>query len=1133
MRPREPGEPAEFVELAVPQEEVARPPAAPAEAKPAEKVKPKPHITPPAIKRRARRQARPLEKEIVNYYETNTGEFAEAGREARMVGEEEGQAAFAMDTRFAGKIPGEILDHFPGRKVPLPLRPYIRGNRPGALGEETMTAIGPEALIDYAKSLAAGRKGDLARAIAGARAFAESVGDIETVEKIDRYQALLDIDAYDRLEQRQILAGQLPTEALPADAEQRELPVERPELPQRAKEAAVSRAAENIAAIEEVLSPNLATSKQKAHAHILAKKAGLLGKEGKPTLTYRRIAYDATGASSMIEMTQADAVKFVAALRIMVEPTPAARIPTPAASLTKPEQARLRKVARTQAVYEQVKGYINHLGELPKEPGLRKAYIRNLETAARMMRRRGRRIERAERRGKEANDLNPWWSARYSVGDAELRAGVPLQAEFTDFVHTAARASLDAQKNFQTKLKGIGKSLFTIAIHRGQNEHIADWLFEEEQAKRSQLWERLDSDSRQLATMLHEFIQTESANEIREARWRIWDRADRRLGTRAEWLGAQLGRIRNKDLPTAKRLARQIAALELDLENAKPPNAPNSALEEGRKAKAEDKLSDWIASETWGTRKFYYMSEQPAGSLVEQLMPEGISERLEEAEPSAGLAPRVKPRGVKTRRGRPARARGQSVISAVLHHYERAMVANRTSDPLQGFWQSFEESGPSRAGVRDMREFVRSALGTPRHASLPTKIARMAGKIFWRVYFITPLKAAWYFTRNLHQNIAFAGTQISLVEALKAGLKIATGRANPQMAKDFANQWRVNISQRRRIGRQFLLQEEGNIRQEAGNRAVMVMDAVAQLPLFSDEINRIQPWGLSHQIAYDNVQAYSRRKISYAKLSRRLRLATLHPAQRLELQQMLNRKDYTTFVPRYAELKTENIHFKYETAFRSAAEQTPAGRAWMGLMTFPRGTFEIAYQNAVKPLCQGIATGSGNQIYQSLVALMALWLGSWMARRLLHKLTGRLAYDPIETVVRYTPLSPGAARINELFNDISSVLYRSEQQDWSVGQTVDALMGIGVNNLAFFIPACDTCINYYEVKKDVRGVRLWRLVKKEALAKYLKDTGKPFRKADREWQENIQHVIFGGAEEPRKEAVEVRPARAERMTRAR
>ncbi len=166
--------------------EIERPKPTPV-AKPAAKAKPK--KSPTEIK--LSRERTKLQKDILDYHNREIGPIdAEAfGIANETVGEGE-QYGVAFSTSFGGKFPGELTDHFPGGKIPIKYRKFLRENVSHGRGEETLSALGGDEFLRRVEIMAQGQKGDARRAIDSAEKFAKSTRDTEMLLRIKRYRDL-------------------------------------------------------------------------------------------------------------------------------------------------------------------------------------------------------------------------------------------------------------------------------------------------------------------------------------------------------------------------------------------------------------------------------------------------------------------------------------------------------------------------------------------------------------------------------------------------------------------------------------------------------------------------------------------------------------------------------------------------------------------------------------------------------------------------------------------------------------------------------------------------------------------------------------------------------------------------------
>jgi hypothetical protein len=107
-------------------------------------------------------------------------------------GEVVGEDQYGLDylpAQFAGKIPTELTEALQGR---FNLRARLKGNVPGAMGEDALATLGTDEYVRRLELIAAGKKGVTARAIAAMKPFAKEIGDVETLQQIERMELLQD-----------------------------------------------------------------------------------------------------------------------------------------------------------------------------------------------------------------------------------------------------------------------------------------------------------------------------------------------------------------------------------------------------------------------------------------------------------------------------------------------------------------------------------------------------------------------------------------------------------------------------------------------------------------------------------------------------------------------------------------------------------------------------------------------------------------------------------------------------------------------------------------------------------------------------------------------------------------------------
>lgn len=734
--------------------------------------------------------------------------------------------------------------------------------------------------------------------------------------------------------------------------------------------------------------------------------------------------------------------------------------------LSDKEQKMLRGLSRTEDNFNTILDVISK-NPLPENEDMREFLFDNYQTMA----------DKIYKKSLKPNkpyvswlmELQPIRNVLYEI---EMKSGVNLYDSFRTAIYdasTAHQASINIV-NRTLEEAGIKRRLATLPVN--QNEHLRWWLHDPTDEVGLAAWENMDEKTRKIGTAMRELYQNEGKYRIGLLRFKLWSE------------------YKKKPKSVKKDQAEAI-------------------LEEGRKALEGENFKDWILKQDWVARENYYPSIRESQSLVDEivtsLVPKDILTRFTKLQ-------KMIPFEAYSREGKGSPIEG-SVVQNTVNHFSRINTALLTMDNLTKFWKNFEGINPKQSDINIMREYVNNILGRGSKQGLPLRWAKKALRTFWRFYFINPFKGTWFFTRNVFQTPGYGATQLSWKEAAISMKDIVLRKGVEQRTEDRDLMWKAGISERAPVYQQWMMLEESKVRDPVRGYFANFAEEVGRIFIYSDEINRTLTWNPIHRAAQRNIEDLRSGKINLKQFNHRLKLDTLHPKQQIDLMNLLNEGMDREFVREIADFKTENIHFRYRTGLRSPAEQTLIGRMLVGLMVYPRGVFNLAWQNSIKPLHSGIVTGNYGKAYRGLANLIALYVGASLARRLLYKVAGKEAYGLVQTIFSYSPLAPGPAWLFERVNNFSWVV---QEKGMSLA-TLNEAAKIGGDITEFLIPACDAYIDYYESQKDVKGVNFWNLMKKRLMKMYFHKTGKKYSRTDRDMWQKIAHVLFSGGFEMEKE----------------
>ena len=694
---------------------------------------------------------------------------------------------------------------------------------------------------------------------------------------------------------------------------------------------------------------------------------------------------------------------------------------------------------------------------------------------------------------------------RYALIDLERRTGVPLYKIHSSLEDNATRGGNEAYSILMEELKKIGMNPWNIAWYNVQDPLIAKALFEEDVVERQKLFDVLTEKQQLLFNAANNILQGPKAHAVRELRWWRWNRAD---------LAAEETTNKKKK-----------GSLTKEARRLRPPDIKDSdairLLEEGREAQKIGKLSEWIRTQTFGTRARYFMSE-PISRTMEETILTPIEFKLGVEEGRALTSKELSE--LRTRKGE-SEVMQKPLLQALMYSLQRSLVANAIKDDFVVFQEAFQKTEPSDSDRVRMQTYMDNVIGTPQEAGIFVRSGEFLNRFFWRTFAMQVKKIGHYSFRNLAQMILATG-QLSKAAAFESTVRLA-GKRSELRAQAFAEDWE-NVTQKRSMQQEFMLLRETStqiptaegktLRKAASQKLGLLADAVGKLIPLSDEIDRRFSWPVFHQAAETAFKRYSKSK-NFSWLRTYLFFDTLERPQQDRLRGFLEKGDIAEFAKLYARWKTENTFFKYTLKGRSLEEQKRAGRLLSGLINFPRGMVNVFYRNAIKPLKSGMVNAEGIRLYQGVAATISVWVAFRIAQELTYQLMGkryRDDYSIYDMIFHgYDPLSIGARtgiRLYDVFTDRAGGIV--EKNGFSLKSADDIGKLISDNLIEPYFPLVDFYVSYYEASNDAAGVKLWTAIRQSLDRRYLKKYGRKFDYARRSTRQRINHVLFGSEEQP-------------------
>jgi len=822
---------------------------------------------------------------------------------------------------------------------------------------------------------------------------------------------------------------------------------------------------------------------------------------------YRSFLFDITGKTSTREMTEKELETVAVEMNKRVSQE-GIRSGAEKIGLTEKELNNLTSSTKGEFQGEALDTVLNHymagqkLPDAEQFPYMRRQQINELKNLVRSISNRVGLRQRQATNSTTAfdriviraqNDFGDFRSMRYWMAGLDSQYGRRAYEKHLDLEMARRNSIEDSRKIFEDIFKSHGLNPKKLGrISREEANIIGGYLDAEAGSeKEAELFASLTKEQQAIAAALSDIVHIDplspdntgiAAKMVRSYRYKIWKTAHIKLQAANIKLQAKLDaltilqsqleetrkRSKTKDKIKINRAKKanikqqeEIAAeiqKNIDTDEANlPPKATLDMMDVlmAEEQKGHGSYMAALSRLDFGTRKSYYMTDTDFGAAIKALLNATnldftTKEKGDTGVPVNSVA--FGDRSVNSRQGDADMLLNRNPVDAVMQHLQRVSLLESTYYPLQSLHEEFSgvRVTPNQRDV--LLKYQNNLLNVFEHAGLAARVASTIKHKFWQMKGADPTFLARFTIRNLGQS-GLGAAHIDLARA-PAWLIKSLVNPNPNLKEDFNTYLHREIIDRMHYYNQMGLLDSSTVGLYSGSWAGW-QDFGAKQFAASDTINRMLTWRIFHEGGYNSVQEFANGKITDKELSRRLKLDILPGPQRTMLQNLLVEKDYDLFVRRYAQFKTQNIQYSYETTAKSAHEQTVGNKPWMGVMTWSRSAVE-QYNLAGQAMINGYKNGDG-QMFRQGVYFYTKFALSFAGLSAFYKwLTG--GEDDLYGLFNSIAYFPGSSpEVDTILNTIEmgNRLFKVLQDpDKDLEEKLTKTLDFGINSLGFyFAPA--------------------------------------------------------------------------------
>ena len=465
------------------------------------------------------------------------------------------------------------------------------------------------------------------------------------------------------------------------------------------------------------------------------------------------------------------------------------------------------------------------------------------------------------------------------------------------------------------------------------------------------------------------------------------------------------------------------------------PEEQKNILAGAKKAWNEDKFEEYTNAlfdngQRFGLRKFYYQSHVTTQSDTEEYLKSARAGALDPLRTTEAESPSLFSSRTKKRKtiGSP---KPGSIFTNTMNAYKSLVAQNTAAKDISKLYKMYNEDPMSDNDKDYLDSFFSKVLRKGEKIRQPFKLGTKTSGLFWTTH-QSPIanyklgdsfmpKAFQLVARNGLQPVAEGGqvvnarsfTKHSMIVANAMLRKFSLSEIDVEMGEDFKNSFGGYVSQKQSIYRDTMFMDLGrsttaaNTPEKVIGMAKVLLEKTGKGYVAIDNLDRAIAWPAQYLTVKDAALRYQNKEITANKFLDLTLIDTMMKDAQVETALDLLEGDNVRELANYvADITVFDIHRGYKVTERAGVERTAEQRTLTGILTYPRGRYDLYFNRGLKRIYEGIKDGDFSKAKRAAQGVGKGVVGSEIADAILKGLGIGGAYSVIRA--GYNILSPVA-----------------------------------------------------------------------------------------------------------------------------